>query len=87
MAAVGQYRGLHAAHIFPHVREADWRAGNSQKYITDILSPSGSDTDKVHSPQNGILISAGHHAQFNSFELSINPDVSYYLMYYIRPYF
>ena len=78
MAAVGQYKDLHAAHIFPHAREIDWRTGGFQQYITDNSPPSDIGSNKIHSPQNGIMISAGHHAKFVSFEVSINPDVSYY---------
>jgi hypothetical protein len=76
-APLGEYKDLHAVHIFPYAREVDWRAGNFQRFITDNSVPAMIGSDKIHSPQNGMLITAGHHAKFDSFEISINPDVSY----------
>lgn len=76
MAAVGQYTSFEAAHIYPYANEADWNRNGFQSIITDSSPPALIGLSKIHSPQNGILIFKGIHAQFDNFEISINPDVS-----------
>lgn len=77
LAAIGDYTGFHAAHIFPRSKVNDWVAGNFQQFITDNSPASHIGPTGIDSPQNGLLISTGLHEMFDLFRVSINPDVSY----------
>lgn len=60
--------GLDAAHTFPLAQGAHWIENNFGRWITD---GSGS----ITSAQNGILLRADLHREFDAFTFSINPDV------------
>jgi hypothetical protein len=72
-----QYIGFDVAHIFPFAREADWRSNNFMRFIRGHTSASLIGSSKIHSPQNGILLSSRIHALFDTFRVSVNPDVRF----------
>lgn len=76
-AVLGDYSGLHASHIFPYAREGDWRARNFQQYVTDNSPASHIGSSRIHSPQNGFLVSSTLHELFDAYRVSVNPDVGY----------
>jgi hypothetical protein len=65
------YRGFEAAHIFPLAYEDYWNCQNYSRWITQISEGGGS----INSVQNGLLLSSEVHALFDTYSLSINPDV------------
>ncbi|KMU92692.1 hypothetical protein CIHG_10515 [Coccidioides immitis H538.4] len=77
LADLGRYTGLEVAHIFPQARVIEWRQRGFQQLVTDNSAAYLIGTSKIHSPQNGILLSSVVHALFDNFSLSINPDDGY----------
>lgn len=73
--ALGAYRdhwiGFEAAHIFPLAYEDHWIQHNFARWIT-IPAANG---DTINSKQNGLLLRADIHQLFDSYDISINPDV------------
>ena len=63
------WTGLQAAHIFPLAYREYWISHNYGRWVT---VPS---TDKINSVQNGLLLRADIHHLFDSYYISINPDV------------
>ncbi|KAJ5163716.1 uncharacterized protein N7500_005546 [Penicillium coprophilum] len=68
------FLGLDATHIFPVSMLSEWRAGGYRQYITDTRPDSEIGESRLYSAQNGLLLSADIHAQFNDFQLGIDPD-------------
>ena len=66
-----------AAHIFPLEKESLWMEWNYSRWITDMDDTVG--VSKINSCQNGFLLQATIHQNFNQYLLSVNPDVSYSL--------
>ena len=62
------WRGLEAAHIFPLAQGALWTQNHCGRWITD-------GSESIDSVQNGILLAATEHLDFDAFAFSINPDV------------
>jgi HNH endonuclease len=73
--AVGAYRdnwtGFEAAHIFPLAYEGYWNGHGYNRWVT--IQPESGGT--INSVQNGILLNSAIHQLFDSYELSVNPDV------------
>jgi len=73
--ALGAYRnhwkGFEAAHIFPLAYEGHWVQHNFARWIT-IPAANG---ETINSKQNGLLLRADIHGLFDSYDISINPDV------------
>ena len=61
------------AHIFPLAYEDLWNKSDYSRWIT-VPPPNESD-GSIHSVQNGMLLTAGMHALFDAYGVSINPDV------------
>lgn len=61
-----------AAHIFPLAHESHWNECDFGRWIT-IVPATG---DSINSVQNGMLLTANVHTLFDSYYLTINPDVS-----------
>jgi hypothetical protein len=70
-ADVGFWTGFGAAHVFPLAYEGHWIAHNYSRWIT-IPPEKG---ESIHSVQNGMLLRSDVHQLFDSYALSINPDV------------
>ena len=68
---VSSYTAFQAAHVFPLAYEGDWVKQNLGRWITEIPSRGGS----INSVQNGLLLTNDMHALFDTYCLSINPDV------------
>ncbi|KAG0126285.1 hypothetical protein HOY82DRAFT_587332 [Tuber indicum] len=66
---------ISAAHVFPLAYEEHWNESNFSRWIT--IPPVSEWHGTINSVQNGILLTRDMHALFDSYELSINPDVSY----------
>jgi hypothetical protein len=75
-ADLGSWSGFEAAHIFPLAYEEHWTANGFGRYIT-IDPPAGG---SINSVQNGLLLRADIHAMFDGYQVSINPDVRYFLL-------
>ncbi len=72
-----EWIGFETAHIFPLAYESQWEMENYGQWIT-IDPPQGG---KINSVQNGILLLAHLHQEWDAFWFSINPDVSYFLYF------
>ena len=70
-ATVGFWVGLDATHVFPLAYEHHWVKHNYGDWITLQPESGGS----INSVQNGMLLESGLRALFDSYMVSINPDV------------
>lgn len=73
-AQYGNWRSFEAAHIFPLAYEEHWRNNDFARWISIPPIPpivGGS----INSAQNGLLLRSNIHDLFDSYEISINPDV------------
>ena len=70
-ARYGNWRSFEAAHIFPLAHEEHWRNNNFARWISIHPTAGGS----INSTQNGMLLRSNIHDLFDSYEVSINPDV------------
>jgi predicted restriction endonuclease len=69
-AEVDNWEGFEAAHIFPLEREALWKQCNFNQFVT---LPA---RHPMNSVQNGLLLTSSVHQKFDSYAISVNPDVS-----------
>ena len=65
------FEGFEAAHIFPLAYEGHWQDHKYGRWITQVPEVGG----KINSVQNGLLLSNEVHQLFDTYCLSINPDV------------
>jgi hypothetical protein len=70
-AHLDNWTGFKAAHIFPLAYEGNWIQYGYNRWITIQPESGGS----INSVQNGILLNSTIHQLFNTYNLSINPDV------------
>jgi hypothetical protein len=70
-AHLNRWRGFEAAHIFPLAYESHWTEHGYDRWITIPLENGGT----INSVQNGLLLESAVHQLFDSYDLSINPDV------------
>jgi hypothetical protein len=70
-----EWTGLEAAHIFPLAREGHWKDHNYERWIT--IRPDKDIGGTINSVQNGLLLRSDIHQLFDSYGVSINPDVCY----------
>ena len=61
------------------VNQLQWQNGEWASRIRDGFQDIG--TTKIHSIQNGILLSAQIHKAFDTYKVSINPDVFHSCLY------
>lgn len=66
-----------AAHIYPYAREQTWVDDNLKKWIRDTGSPEQQGETKIHSVQNGLLLSHNVHSWFDSYKVTVNVGVRY----------
>ena len=71
------WTGFQAAHIFPLDKENLWIHWNFGAYITDMDDTVGV-TTKINSIQNGLLLRADVHQDFDQYMVSVNVEVSMY---------
>ena len=71
-APFGSWNGFHAAHIFPLQSESWWNDQNYGRWIRDVTPGVAS----INSCQNGFLLRADIHTDFDDYVVSVNPDVS-----------
>jgi len=67
----GFWRSFEAAHIFPLAYEAHWLQHDYGRWITKPPARGGT----INSVQNGFLLRRDIHGLFDSYDISINPDV------------
>ena len=67
-----------AAHIYPLGAENLWIHNGYGRWITDIDDTVG--MSKINSCQNGFLLSRNVHGDFDQYLVSVNPDVSIFLI-------
>lgn len=70
-APAGIWEGFKVAHIFPLAYERYWIDNNFSRYISLPPSQGGA----INSVQNGLLLRADIHTNFDHFHISIDPDV------------
>lgn len=70
-AYLDRWRGFEAAHVFPLAYEGYWTEHGYNRWITIQPESGGS----INSVQNGMLLDSAIHQLFDSYDLSINPDV------------
>jgi hypothetical protein len=73
LAAVDNWIGFEAAHIFPLAYEQDWNNQDFGRYVTLPETTGGT----INSVQNGLLLLTSIHQLFDTYLFSINPDVSF----------
>jgi hypothetical protein len=73
-AAWDIWSGFQACHVFPLEQENLWIEYNYSRWITDVDDMVG--VSKIHSVQNGLLMRADLHVDFDNYLFSINPDAS-----------
>ncbi|OBT81278.1 hypothetical protein VE02_09838 [Pseudogymnoascus sp. 03VT05] len=61
-----------AAHIYPYAREQAWVNQNLSRWITDNSPEEHQGITKIHSVQNGLLISHNVHTWFDSYKVTVN---------------
>lgn len=72
------WNGFEAAHIFPLAYEDHWNNNEYDRWIT--IRPEKGGT--INSVQNGLLLRSHIHQLFESYDFSINPDVSISTSFY-----
>jgi len=73
-AFIGDWSRFEAAHIFPLEKENLWIEWGYGRWITDMDDTNG--VSKINSCQNGFLLRADIHNDFDQYLWSVNPDVS-----------
>ena len=71
-AAYGNWTGFEAAHIVPMAFQSYWDKQNFSRWITVPATGGG---DAINSVQNGLLLESAIHELFDTYQISINPDV------------
>jgi hypothetical protein len=78
-AHVDEWTGFEAAHIFPIAYEGYWTTQNYARWITILPERGGA----INSIQNGLLLRSDIHQLFDSYHISINPDVRLAIFLYL----
>jgi hypothetical protein len=78
-AHVDDWTSFEAAHIFPVEKESYWIEHNFSRWITN--TDPGNHSAPIDSIQNGFLLLAHIHQLFDTYAISVNPDVSDFLTY------
>ena len=77
-AEFGNWRDFEAVYIFPLAYEGSWIEKDYGRWITVPPSTGGS----INSVQNGLLLATDVHILFGSYDVSINPDVSFTYLFF-----
>lgn len=70
-----------ATHIYPHAREQYWVDDNLSRWITDEDPSEHQGDTKIHSVQNGLLLSKHVHTWFDSYKVTVNVQVRYQMAF------
>lgn len=70
-AVNGFWTNFQAAHVFPLTYKGHWNQYDYGRWITTLPA----DGDSINSTQNGLSLRLDIHGLFDSYEISINPDV------------
>ena len=73
LAHLGSWDTFEATHIFPLAYEEYWNDSEYSRWIT--VPPANGSDGSINSVQNGILLESDIHCLFESYTLTINPDV------------
>ena len=73
LAHFNNFRGFEATHIFPLAYENQWKEFDYGRCIT--VPPANESDGSINSVQNGILLLREMRDCFDSYDLTINPDV------------
>jgi hypothetical protein len=73
MAQFDVWDGFQAAHVFPIAYEGHWKDHGYDRWITIQPDNGGA----INSVQNGMLLRNDIHHLFDTYNLSINPDVGF----------
>ncbi|KAG0127173.1 hypothetical protein HOY82DRAFT_82038 [Tuber indicum] len=80
LSQFGNWTGFETAHIFPLAHEEYW---NDHKYSRWITIPPAIESDgSINSVQNGILVTSVMRDFFESYDLTINPDDNYKIVFF-----
>ena len=74
---ISYYDGFNAVHVFPLAYESQWRSQKLDRWITAEPERGGA----INSVQNGLLLSLGISQLFETYSLSINPDVCIFILF------
>jgi len=77
-APYDSWESFEAAHIFPLAYEGYWVEHDYSRWITIQPATGG----YINSVQNGLLLESGVHQLFNSYLISINPNVGVPIFFY-----
>lgn len=69
------FSGLQAVHIYPLSHKGIWDEKDYQRWITDNAPASEIGSNKIHSPQNGLLLNSLLHHLFDVFKVAVNVNV------------
>jgi hypothetical protein len=72
----GGWTYFEAAHVFPLNGETTWRENDFDRWIKDPEVSTGSMASKINSVQNGFILKSDVHSGWDSYLLSVNPDVT-----------
>ncbi|KAI9813908.1 MAG: hypothetical protein M1832_006055 [Thelocarpon impressellum] len=70
------YGLFEAAHIFPLALESQWIQHGHGRHISESSTLADQSHSMIHSTQNGMLLRRDIHNLFDSYGITINPDVS-----------
>jgi hypothetical protein len=74
------WAGFEAVHIFPLAFEGLWKDYNYGRWIKSPSNGEEIKGGKINSVQNGLLLRSDIHQLFNTYFISINPDVRTYTL-------
>ncbi|KAF2472076.1 uncharacterized protein BDR25DRAFT_284536 [Lindgomyces ingoldianus] len=78
MAQFDVWDGFQAAHVFPIAYEGHWKDHGYDRWITIQPDNGGA----INSVQNGMLLRNDIHHLFDTYNLSINPDDNYKIVFF-----
>ena len=73
IAGIAFWESFEVGHVFPLAYEEKWNNCNFNQWIT--IPPASESDGTINSVQNGMLFTRDMHAMFDSYQISINPDV------------
>jgi hypothetical protein len=74
LAPFGSWDVFEAAHVFPLQHESIWIHQGYGRWVTNM--PNEIAASRINSTQNGLLLKRDIHPLFDSYKVSINPNVS-----------
>ncbi|RFU30570.1 hypothetical protein B7463_g5781, partial [Scytalidium lignicola] len=79
------FADLKSTHIYPVSRVGEWRnMGYRQRWISDTGDQSQIGETGLYSLQNGLLLSSSVHKLLDSFDVGVDPDEGYKVIYFSK---